>query len=454
MCVNFLKKCFNKIYEFYDEKENSTFIDFLTGFRGTLAISVICSHGVNFFTNPSPPSNSFPQAKLFKQIFSPTSSSANDILLFKGMGHWYGVYGFFFLSSFLLTYRLYIDFTKTDHSKLQIALAIVKYFIRRFFRIYLPYVAYCSMIKYYPKFGNAHNNHPSWHYASWDLLVSLHHPGGNHLWTIAPEIKYYFFPPWFALFIYKSKKLSWLTLVGSTCLAYYYDTYHFSFDERYFTSYFPIFFKGSLVGIYYFKLENLQLFVKCKKLLKLNYFAGFAIAYFYIPLLRNSSELLPLPKKYVVQNADDVKFYSYYWSLFLLCMILFAPNRFTNVFNTRLLQKFCQFSYGIYLMHPYGLALTFDYLPKANSGFEQIALCLFFSYCFGKCFYYVIEYPLVKMAKFLCNQISQAANKLCSKFPKDFREHQFNPRIEKRRLLRVFSRFLQRKFRLKSRFKG
>jgi peptidoglycan/LPS O-acetylase OafA/YrhL len=93
-------------------------------------------------------------------------------------------------------------------------------------------------------------------------------------------------------------------------------------------------------------------------------------------------------------------------------MILFAPNRFTNVFKTRFLQKFGQFSFGIYLMHPYGLALTFDYLPKANSGFEQIILCLFFSYCFGKCFYYVIEYPLVKMAKFLCNQISQAANKL------------------------------------------
>ena len=83
--LNFLKKCFNSINEFYEEKENSTFIDFLTGFRGTLALSVICHHVANHFI------------------------SSSDISLFKRKCHWYGVYGFFFLAhSFSLIVYIWI----------------------------------------------------------------------------------------------------------------------------------------------------------------------------------------------------------------------------------------------------------------------------------------------------------------------------------------------------------
>ena len=69
-----------------------------------------------------------------------------DYYYFNLTGYFIGVVGFFILSSFLLTYRLLIEFHDENKSN-QIPLIIIKYFIRRFFRIYLPYIFYVSLIK-------------------------------------------------------------------------------------------------------------------------------------------------------------------------------------------------------------------------------------------------------------------------------------------------------------------
>ena len=121
---------------------------------------------------------------------------------------------------------------------IKLTMVISKYFIRRFFRIYSLYVAFCSIIKFYPKFGN----HPAWRHGEWTHLVTLNRPGYSHLWTIAPEIKYYFFIPLFTLFIYKTGKFSWITLGGLSVIAYLYDCFFFTFDMERFASFFPIFF--------------------------------------------------------------------------------------------------------------------------------------------------------------------------------------------------------------------
>lgn len=98
--------------------------DFLDGYRGTLALIVVMGHSCDG-----------PDGKFF-QIFASGSQK-------------YAISGFFLLSAFLLTYRLLIDFYKENSSKI---LSILKYFIRRFFRIYVAYAFFVCLVTYGPRF--------------------------------------------------------------------------------------------------------------------------------------------------------------------------------------------------------------------------------------------------------------------------------------------------------------
>jgi len=184
-----------KFVVFFTENENVGFIDFLTGFRGTMALSVILEHSSHEGQRSS------------------HHDSRRELLLFYDIGFFYGVINFFILSSFLLTYRLLVDFSKTNGSIRQILLVITKYFIRRFFRIYIPFVVFSTLVIYvWPGLGG----HSWFRYPSWTSLITLQESGQNFLWTIAPEIKYYFFQPLFTLFMYKlsatSNRICWLVL--------------------------------------------------------------------------------------------------------------------------------------------------------------------------------------------------------------------------------------------------
>ena len=92
---------------FYQEKENPSFIDFLTGLRGTMALSVILHHSTDIF------------------LGLVDNSLAQKLKFFFRVATFYGVFGFFLLSSFLLTYRLYSDLQK-DSSKKQYLIFINK----------------------------------------------------------------------------------------------------------------------------------------------------------------------------------------------------------------------------------------------------------------------------------------------------------------------------------------
>ena len=62
------------------------------------------------------------------------------------MGYFVCVIGFFSLSSFLLTYRLFKDFKESRNTKEEL-FCTTKYCLRRFFRIYLSFVIFCALIK-------------------------------------------------------------------------------------------------------------------------------------------------------------------------------------------------------------------------------------------------------------------------------------------------------------------
>ena len=183
MIYRTLRIAFKKAKLFFTEKENDGFIDFLTGFRGTMALSVVLEHASH--------------EQWQKETWT------NELSLFHNVGYFYGVLNFFILSSFLLTYRLFTDLTKTNGTQKQISLVILKYFIRRFFRIYVPFVFFTTIVCFvWPQMGG----HAYFQYPSWWNLVTLQKSGQNFLWTIAPEVKYYFFQPVFTLFMYKQIK--------------------------------------------------------------------------------------------------------------------------------------------------------------------------------------------------------------------------------------------------------
>lgn len=102
-------------------------------------------------------------------------------------GYSIGVMGFFILSAFLLTYRLLVQFNNEANSNTRrdYFLIILKYSIRRFFRIYIPFVLVVALIKFVPSIR--------WlgHYNTFNTffkIITLQSTGingfPNPLWTI------------------------------------------------------------------------------------------------------------------------------------------------------------------------------------------------------------------------------------------------------------------------------
>lgn len=117
--------------------------DHLDGYRGYLAILVLLQHSCN-------------DLKL-----------EGDYKIFDSVGNFVGVSGFFALSSFLLTHRLLIEFEKAT-SMIDVGAIVIKYALKRFCRIYLAFVIYCTAIKFGPKIIGG-----DWGHSSWISLVSL-----------------------------------------------------------------------------------------------------------------------------------------------------------------------------------------------------------------------------------------------------------------------------------------
>jgi peptidoglycan/LPS O-acetylase OafA/YrhL len=88
--------------------------DFLDSLRGLAAYSVVLEHSKLFFEN-------------FDWLTD---------------GVFFGLVVFFVLSSFLLTYRLIIQYEAANYSTLAIVKVTLSYFVMRFFRIYLTLVAF------------------------------------------------------------------------------------------------------------------------------------------------------------------------------------------------------------------------------------------------------------------------------------------------------------------------
>ncbi len=314
------------------------------------------------------------------------------------------------LSSFLLTNRLYNEFKKSDGTLKNLLLIIIKYFIRRFLRVYVPFFILSTLIWFDPFF----RAWPS--FASWSSMVSLQSSGVNFLWTIAPEIKYYFFIPLFTLCMYAIGRYASYTIPILTLISICCDYYNW-LDRKNeelkdlamgykLSSHFTIFFRGSLLGIIYssdfgpqYSLFNTQLATKFK-----NTFAGFILLVLYLYSIKSGS-LLFNPK-----IMNDMIYYNNFFgflSFLMTTLMLYTNSNFFNdFFRAKFLMNFGEYSYGIYLLHQIVLFQVKKNFAGWKTDTEQFLFVLFWVYVSGWLFNKFVEKPLIKLAYKFCSFIS------------------------------------------------
>lgn len=326
---------------------------------------------------------------------------------------------FFILSSYLLSYRLYADLDKSNHTSNQNLLVIVKYLIKRFFRIYVPFVL-CVLIylKCQELFKLFYKYDTFWNF------ITLNDTGKNHLWTIAPEIQYYFIVPIYIYFVYRLRRFFYLVLFISTIYIVYEDVYSFQFS-RFRKS---LFFKASILALFMYKIDQSDWFIKLKSFKLAREIIGFSsICLFYIMM-----------RKYARIYAKTMTWETGTLSSEFFCLVLFflvligAPNFFSNFLNNSFLRKLGKYSFGIYLFHPLCIDLVRfelnNYLKQRTSAFflgtvlgtEVFLLIFIHSYICGMIFFHLIENPCINFGFKVCAKVSPFIESLDLKVPKIF----------------------------------
>ena len=363
-------------------------VDFLDGYRGTLALWVFIHH-CNFY------------ARL-----------GCDYSYFHYTGYYIGVIGFFILSSYLLTYRLLAEFNKNNTFKGTI-LIFVKYSIRRFFRIYVPFVITCSIIKFgSPSIGGPFN----WNASSWYTLITLGPAAGSQLWTIAPEVKYYFFIPFYAYFtslMNKNMFLKCTWFLANTFFLFVVEYYRlfnqfnskglFIRREYEFLTRFTTFYLGSFLAFIVLNVQETEVYKTYEDKTRFRVIMGtLSMLMFLYGSFLFSLTLTPTLK-------EGVHFFpsSVYWACFLLLFVLSKENFFTGYFNGRFLYYCGKFSFGIYLYHMGFISFFYkNYNKKVKLKFEIVLYSFIGTFIAGCLFYYLIEKPLMNLGNKICNFIS------------------------------------------------
>ena len=125
------------------------------------------------------------------------------------------------LSGFLLTYRLIKELHKPNCNSM---IVILKYAIRRFFRIYVVAIIFTFMAinvkKYFQtyKYSQIHGVK--------DLML-LQFNGHNILWTIPSEIRYYFVIPVISLIFSSIKRLQLFFFLAGVAWTLYDQLFNF-----------------------------------------------------------------------------------------------------------------------------------------------------------------------------------------------------------------------------------
>jgi peptidoglycan/LPS O-acetylase OafA/YrhL len=384
--------------------------DFLDGFRGLCAFSIIVVHsagGKEYYKNT------------IMGIMTTHGGFTQSIAM----------PGFFLLSSFLLTYRLTYELIDESSSlvhgnvskKREYIKIISKYFIRRFFRIYIPFVIYCTCIKLSPSYLGGGQG-----YASWLKLVTLRFNMGdfNHLWTIPIEINYYFFIPIISMVYLKLYQFNkrFLYLLVSICIilaAYHLEhNLFYNFPRNPFVvnvgdfraPTFATFLCGSILAFTYLSYENEigQTSNKVKEIISSMLFQR-VLNLFTVAMI-----IFCFRSEYLSSNNGGIGGYCYwykggfYWSINIF-LLLISSSEYSfgrRFFNINLMKKFGHYSYGIYLWHPTAIKfverIDKNKLIYFKNPYEYFTFIVILAYILGYLFHVLIETNMIRLATHLC----------------------------------------------------
>ena len=367
------------------EAHPETRLEILDGFRGILAISVVLQH----------------TSKIFKMT--------GEYGILKSLGTSFGVPSFFVLSSFLLTNKLYELMNKSNGKFNEIKRIIVKYMIRRFFRIYIPFLLLCTLKSFRLVFTKTYG----YSYASWYNLVTLKQTGANHLWTVPPEVKYYLFIPIFTFITYKIQRYFFIWISTIIIIIFSIEAFNIFGLKCWVIPWprgqnlqyvFPLFFNGSLLGLIYYKLQNTS--YEFMRLKRLKFLLSFISPIIFLYGLKISSRF------FFKNPLCDFK-YSVYWAFVIFALLLEERDSFTEIINLPIFKIFGKYSFGVYLLHYEGFQIV-QYLKNNNimnqSFMEIIVLELFISLLYGILFYYLIENPSMIFGNYLIKTIYYLEN--------------------------------------------
>jgi peptidoglycan/LPS O-acetylase OafA/YrhL len=401
------KKIFKHVVDIFKDSQAPIHNRFevFDGLRGSFAVLVVVYHMVEFIPLDG------------------------DYQIVAMTGTYIAVVGFFIMSSFLLTYKTLNDLFKIrvyENTMRQVVLIVVQYFVRRFFRIYIPFVVYVTLVKYVSDvFGgfllltDGFEKAKSGAFSSWSDLVQLNNTVGfNHLWTIPIEIKFYLLLPVICVATFASRSHLNIYILFLCGLNYLYFNHwrrmsvrDLDASDKFFACT-PVFFNGSLIAILYFKFEQIinikssdltedydkssnattTRILKVKQfILKFYYRIRFRLMVIFLYIQKVACIIF---NNYLVNFcigcglsflffsgfwrfseyfvSDLNFFYSLYdsslqYGLLLFLLLIFKPNFFTRAFSENYLLKTAgKYSFGIYLFHPTAMLIKSVYYDKAR----------------------------------------------------------------------------------------
>lgn len=354
-----------------------------------------------------------------------------------------GVFGFFILSSFLLTYRMFSEFTNivSDKGKtvcnkvISLFSSTTKFAIRRITRIQPLFIVVAAAIKYGPPFTfNVIHGLPDnfWH------ILFLYDTGTNVTWTIHIEMTYYLFVPFVCLFAALcGKRFRALVIISFIAIAIYSDyrwtryrcdglSYGVCYNDTDtyfdFTSWISVFCCGTVTALVYYWMEQYAQTVSKidvqyhsqQHVSEINIFESiltFRVRNFlnYLCYLLSVVFILLVSKRWSLLSYlftfHELKLYNYpayHWSM-VLFLALISRGSFTEIFNNKFWNHAGKVSYSIYLTHYFYLTYLQDTLKIQHfNGFEGFTIYIFLVMISATVTYYVIEYPGIWVGTKLC----------------------------------------------------
>jgi len=214
----------------------------------------------------------------------------------------------------------------------------------------------------------------SWSETSWFQLITLKSKIVSHLWTIPPEIKYYFFIPVFVFISHHLNKSLLIKLLWIICLAItlsiveIFNLFGNKFDEHdsisiqdsnMFLTRFSTFFLGSLLALILSLIHEWEIYKSYENSKYFKLFFGTVSMVLYL-----AGMVLLSP--FYNESLNDRYYFrcSVYWALFLFTFVIGGSNYFTDFFKLKLFSYGGKISFGFYLYHIGVIDFIFEHLGK------------------------------------------------------------------------------------------